>query len=218
MNQCQPSWRRNYFLSGDLVIAILFVSISDLKGQRGKLLKERLARFFLIIWTRVIAVWFQLLAVDELRRLMGIRDQYHLSLLLPPYHPSQRKKNSFRTLWKTQWKIPYEDSILFCLLLFGLGSNLVARVDLHWLTSHTKSVYTDKLTLNISLLYRYLISQVIIYYTNSVQMHLISSLEEIQLEYDKRYSLLFLSFTWDALETEEVKKFYWNLLGFWTMT
>lgn len=49
-------------------------------------------------------------------------------------------------------------------------------------------------------------------------MHLISSLEEIQLEYDKRYSLLFLSFTWDALETEEVKKFYWNLLGFWTMT
>lgn len=45
-------------------------------------------------------------------------------------------------------------------------------------------------------------------------MHLISSLEEIQLEYDKRYS----SFTWDALETEEVKKLYWNLLGFWTMT
>lgn len=135
-----------------------------------------------------------------------------------PYHPSQIKKKSFRTLWKTQEKIPYEDSILFCLLLFGLGSNLVARVDLHWLTSHTKSVYTDKLTLNISLLYRYLISQVIIYYTNSVQMHLISSLEEIQLEYDKRYSLLFLSFTWDALETEEVKKLYWNLLGFWTMT
>lgn len=159
-----------------------------------------------------------LISVVELRRLMGIRDQYHLSLLLPPYHPSQRKKYSFRTLWKTQWKIPYEDSILFCLLLFGLGSNLVARVDLHWLTSHTKSVYTDKLTLNISLLYRYLISQVIIYYTNSVQMHLISSLEEIQLEYDKRYSLLFLSFTWDALETEEVKKLYWNLLGFWTMT
>lgn len=120
-----------------------------------------------------------LISVVELRRLMGIRDQYHLSLLLPPYHPSQRKKYSFRTLWKTQWKIPYEDSILFCLLLFGLGSNLVARVDLHWLTSHTKSVYTDKLTLNISLLYRYLISQVIIYYTNSVQMHLISSLEEI---------------------------------------
>lgn len=150
MNQCQPSWRRNYFLSGDLVIAILFVSISDLKGQRGKLLKERLARFFLIIWTRIIAVWFQLLAVDELRRLMGIREQYHLSLLLPPYHPSQRKKNSFRTLWKTQWKIPYEDSILFCLLLFGLGSNLVARVDLHWLTSHTKSVYTDKLILYLS--------------------------------------------------------------------
>lgn len=224
MNQCQPSWRRNYFLSGDLVIAILFVSISDLEGQRGKLLKERLARFFLIILKRVIAVWFQLLADDELRRLMGIREQYHLSLLLPPYHhpppnhPSQRKKNSFRTLWKTQWKIPYEDSILLCLLLFGLGSNLVARVDLHWLTSHTKSVYTDKLTLNISLLYRYLIYQVIIYYTNSVQMHLISSLEEIQLEYDKRYSLLFLSFTWDALETEEVKKLYWNLLGFWTMT
>lgn len=184
MNQCQPSWRRNYFLSGDLVIAILFVSISDLEGQRGKLLKERLARFFLIILKRVIAVWFQLLAVDELRRLMGIREQYHLSLLLlppyhPPHHPSQRKKNSFRTLWKTQWKIPDEDSILFCLLLFGLGSNLVARVDLHWLTFHTKSVYTDKLTLNISLLYRYLISQVIIYYTNSVQMHLISSLEEI---------------------------------------
>lgn len=103
LNQCQPSWRRNYFLSGDLVLAILFVSISDLKGQRGKLLKERLARFFLIIWTRVIAVWFQLLADDEPRRLMGIRDQYHLSLLLPPYHPSQReKKNSFRTLWKTQ--------------------------------------------------------------------------------------------------------------------
>lgn len=49
-------------------------------------------------------------------------------------------------------------------------------------------------------------------------MHLILSLEEIQLEYDKRYSLLFLSFTWDALETEEVKKFYWNLLGFRTMT
>lgn len=24
MNQCQPSWRRNYFLSGDLVIAIIF--------------------------------------------------------------------------------------------------------------------------------------------------------------------------------------------------
>lgn len=166
------------------------MSISDLKGQRGKLLKERLARLFLIILKRVIAIWFQLLAVDELRRLMGIREQYHLSLLLPPYlpppHPSQRKKNSFRTLWKTQWKIPYEDSILFCLLLFGLGSNLVARVDLHWLTSHTKSVYTDKLTLNISLLYRYLISEVIIYYTNSVQMHLISSLEEIQLEYDKR--------------------------------
>lgn len=45
-------------------------------------------------------------------------------------------------------------------------------------------------------------------------MHLISSLEEIQLEYDKRYSLLFLSFTWDALETEEVEKLYWNLLGF----
>lgn len=183
MNQCQPSWRRNYFLSGDLVIAILFVSISDLKGQRGKLLKERLARFFLIIWTRIIAVWFQLLAVDELRRLMVIREQYHLSLLLPPYHPPTTtpppKKNSIRTLWKTQEKIPYEDSILFCLLLFGLGSNLVARVDLHWLTSHTKSVYTDKLTLNISLLYRYLISQVIIYYTNSVQMHLISSLEEI---------------------------------------
>lgn len=161
MNQCQPSWRRNYFLSGDLVIAILFVSISDLKGQRGKLLKERLARFFLIIWTRIIAVWFQLLAVDELRRLMGIREQYQLSLLLPqyhPHHPSRRKKNSFRTLWKTQEKIPYEDSILFCLLLFGLGSNFVARVDLHWLTSHTKSVYIDKLTLNISLLYRYLIS------------------------------------------------------------
>lgn len=159
------------------------MSISDLKGQRGKLLKERLARFFLIILKRVIAVWFQLLAVDELRRLMGIREQYHLSLLLPPYHPPTTtpppKKNSIRTLWKTQEKIPYEDSILFCLLLFGLGSNLVARVDLHWLTSHTKSVYTDKLTLNISLLYRYLISQVIIYYTNSVQMHLISSLEEI---------------------------------------
>lgn len=150
---------------------------------------------------------------------MGIRDQYHLSLLLPPYHPSQReKKIPLEPSEKHNKKIPYEDSILFCLLLFGLGSNLVARVDLHWLTSHTKSVYTDKLTLNISLLYRYLISQVIIYYTNSFQMHLISSLEEIQLEYDKRYSLLFLSFTWDALETEEVKKFYWNLLGFRTMT
>lgn len=155
MNQCQPSWRRNYFLSGDLVIAILFVSISDLKGQRGKLLKERLARFFLIIWTRIIAVWFQLLAVDELRRLMVIREQYHLSLLLPPTTPPPTttpppKKNSIRTLWKTQEKIPYEDSILFCLLLFGLGSNFVARVDLHWLTSHTKSVYTDKLILYLS--------------------------------------------------------------------
>lgn len=105
---------------------------------------------------------------------MGIRDQYHLSLLLPPYHPSQReKKIPLEPSEKHNKKIPYEDSILFCLLLFGLGSNLVARVDLHWLTSHTKSVYTDKLTLNISLLYRYLISQVIIYYTNSVQMHLI---------------------------------------------
>lgn len=132
--------------------------------------------------------------------------------------PPKEKKIPLEPSEKHNKKIPYEDSILFCLLLFGLGSNLVARVDLHWLTSHTKSVYTDKLTLNISLLYRYLISQVIIYYTNSVQMHLISSLEEIQLEYDKRYSLLFLSFTWDALETEEVKKLYWNLLGFWTMT
>lgn len=136
----------------------------------------------------------------------------------PPTTPPKEKKIPLEPSEKHNKKIPYEDSILFCLLLFGLGSNLVARVDLHWLTSHTKSVYTDKLTLNISLLYRYLISQVIIYYTNSVQMHLISSLEEIQLEYDKRYSLLFLSFTWDALETEEVKKLYWNLLGFWTMT
>lgn len=62
---------------------------------------------------------------------MGIRDQYHLSLLLPPYHPSQReKKIPLEPSEKHNEKIPYEDSILFCLLLFGLGSNLVARVDL----------------------------------------------------------------------------------------
>lgn len=45
-------------------------------------------------------------------------------------------------------------------------------------------------------------------------MYLILSLEEIQLEYDKRYSLFFLSFIWDVLEIEEVKKLYWNFLGF----
>lgn len=179
MNQCQPSWRRNYFLSGDLVIAILFRVNFWSERSKGKVaereagktlphhLKESYSRLI-----SVVSSWWAEEAVGNKRAVPFITPS-------APLPPLPKKKNSFRTLWKTQWKIPYEDSILFCLLLFGLGSNLVARVDLHWLTSHTKSVYTDKLTLNISLLYRYLISQVIIYYTNSVQMHLISSLEEI---------------------------------------